>query len=61
MDSFYILYEFYAFTVSSGYSPWEWKEFFDKFSGLELLKVEYNPAIEATNNKWKYEGRIYAK
>ena len=54
-------YEFYAFTVSSGYSPWEWKEFFDKFSGLELLKVEYNPAIEATNNKWKYEGRIYAK
>ncbi|MBR5129729.1 MAG: type 4b pilus protein PilO2 [Alphaproteobacteria bacterium] len=54
-------YEFYSFEVSSGYSPWEWKKFFDKFSGLELLKIEYNPAIEAINNKWKYEGRIYAK
>ena len=54
-------YEFYAFSVSSGYSPGEWKQFFDKFTGFELLKVEYNPAIEATNNKWKYEGRIYAK
>ncbi len=54
-------YTFFGFQVSSGYSPWEWKTFFDKFSGLELLKVEYNPAIGATNNKWKYEGRIYAK
>ena len=54
-------YTFYGFQVSSEYSPWEWKTFFDKFSGLELLKVEFNPAIGATSNKWKYEGRIYAK
>lgn len=54
-------YVYYAFSVTSGYSPWEWKEFFDKFTGLELLKIEYNPAVDATTNKWKYEGRIYAK
>ncbi len=54
-------YTYYGFTVTSGYTPWEWKTFFDKFSGLELLKMEYNPAVEASNNKWKYEGRIYAK
>lgn len=54
-------YTYYAFTVVSAYTPWEWKPFFDKFSGLELLKIEYNPAVESVNNKWKYEGRIYAK
>lgn len=54
-------YVYYAFSVASGYTPWEWKTFFEKFSGLELLKIEYNPNIEAGNNKWKYEGRIYAK
>ncbi|MGN1063078.1 MAG: type 4b pilus protein PilO2 [Alphaproteobacteria bacterium] len=54
-------YVFYSFVVTSNYTPWEWKVFFDKFSGLELLKIEYNPAVEATTNKWKYEGRIYAK
>lgn len=54
-------YTYYGFSITSGYSPDDWKPFFDKFSGLELLKVEYNPAVEANNNKWKYEGRIYAK
>lgn len=54
-------YVYYGFSISSNYAPWEWKTFFDKFSGLELLKIEYNPAVEASNNKWKYEGRIYAK
>lgn len=54
-------YIFYQFSVSSEYTPWEWKVFFDKFSGLELLKIEYNPGTGATTNKWKYEGRIYAK
>lgn len=54
-------YTYYAFTVSSSYTPWEWKTFFDKFSGLELLKIEFNPDMTSTTNKWKYEGRIYAK
>lgn len=54
-------YTYYGFSITSGYDPWTWKKFFDKFSGLELLKVEYNPAVEASSNKWKYEGRIYAK
>lgn len=53
-------YSYYSFTVLSPYSPMEWQSFFEKFSGLELMKLEYTPAGDATN-KWKYEGRIYAK
>lgn len=53
------VYTYFSFSVSSAYSPWEWKVFFDKFSGLELLKVEFDPTI-GSNNKWTYEGRIYA-
>ena len=53
-------YTYYSFTVLSPYPPMEWEKFFKKFSGLELLKLEYTPSGDATN-KWKYEGRIYAK
>ncbi len=52
------VYHFFSFTINSEYTPWEWKTFFDKFTGLELLKLEYAPGNQ---NKWKYEGRIYAK
>lgn len=52
-------YVYYAFTVSSSFSPKEWKGFFDKFSGLELLRIQYTP--QGNDNKWTYEGRIYAK
>ncbi len=53
-------YTYYSFTIVSPYVPKVWLDFFKKFSGLELLKLEYTPSGEATN-KWKYEGRIYAK
>ncbi len=53
-------YKYFAFVISSPYSPWEWKVFFDKFSGVEFLKIEFDPNI-TSNNKWTYEGRIYAK
>jgi hypothetical protein len=53
-------YTYYSFAVLSPYSPMEWQSFFEKFSGLELMKLEYTPSGDATN-KWKYEGRIYAK
>ncbi|MDD3668808.1 MAG: type 4b pilus protein PilO2 [Alphaproteobacteria bacterium] len=53
-------FTFFSFSVASMYSPWEWKTFFDKFSGLELTKIEYNPSV-SLQNKWKYEGKIYAK
>lgn len=53
-------YHYFQFSIVSAYTPWEWKVFFDKFTGLELLKIEYNPSVESTT-KWKYEGRIYAK
>ncbi|MDR2901665.1 MAG: type 4b pilus protein PilO2 [Lactobacillales bacterium] len=53
-------YQMFHFSVVSPYTPWEWKLFFDKFTGLELTKIEYNPATGITD-KWKYEGRIYAK
>ena len=53
-------YTYYAFSVLSPYAPMEWQTFFEKFSGLELTKLEYTPSGDATN-KWKYEGRIYAK
>ena len=54
------VYRYFSFSISSPYAPREWKVFFDKFSGLEFLKIEYEPAI-GSNNKWTYEGRIYAK
>ncbi len=53
-------YTSFSFTISSPYSPWEWKVFFDKFSGVEFTKIEYDPSISSTN-KWTYEGKIYAK
>ena len=53
-------YTYFSFSVSSDYTPWEWIKFFKKFSGFELLKIEYNPSNDTTT-KWKYEGRIYAK
>ena len=52
-------YTYYSFTVSSALSPLEWKGFFDKFSGLELQRIQYTP--QGSDNKWTYEGRIYAK
>jgi hypothetical protein len=54
------VYKYFTFSVSSPYSPGEWKVFFDKFSGLEFVKIEYEPTLDA-RNKWTYEGRIYAK
>lgn len=54
------IYKYYSFSINSPYSPWEWKTFFDKFSGLEFVKMTYDPAV-GSNNKWTYEGRIYAK
>lgn len=53
-------YNYFSFSTTSDYTPWEWMKFFEKFSGLELLKIEYNPSDDTTT-KWKYEGRIYAK
>ena len=53
-------YTYYSFAILSPYPPMEWEKFFTKFSGLELLKLEYTPSGDAIN-KWKYEGRIYAK
>ncbi|MDY6407282.1 MAG: type 4b pilus protein PilO2 [Pseudomonadota bacterium] len=54
------VYKFFTFSIGSPYAPHEWKVFFDKFSGLEFLKIEYEPTI-GSGNKWTYEGRIYAK
>ena len=51
-------YTYYSFTLNSPFSPKEWQGFFDKFSGLELLRVQYTPG---NDNNWTYEGRIYAK
>ena len=53
-------YTYFSFSTTSDYTPWEWIKFFEKFSGFELLKIEYNPSNDTTT-KWKYEGRIYAK
>lgn len=53
-------YTYFSFSANSDYTPWEWVKFFDKFSGFELTKIEYNPSNDTTT-KWKYEGRIYAK
>lgn len=55
-------YVYYIFSITSPYTPFEWLTFFKKFPGLELTKVEFNPLAEPQDpNKWKYEGRIYAK
>ena len=51
-------YTYYSFTVNSPYSPKEWQGFFDKFSGVELQRVQYTPG---SDSNWIYEGRIYAK
>lgn len=53
-------YTYFSFATNSDYTPWEWIKFFEKFSGFELVKIEYNPSNDTTT-KWKYEGRIYAK
>ena len=54
------IYKYFSFSISSPYTPREWKVFFDKFSGLEFVKIGFNPGI-GSGNKWTYEGRIYAK
>jgi hypothetical protein len=54
------VYKYFSFSISSPYTPREWKVFFDKFSGLEFIKISYEPTL-GSNNKWTYEGRIYAK
>ena len=53
-------YNYFSFSTTSDYTPWEWMRFFEKFSGFELSKIEYNPSNDTTT-KWKYDGRIYAK
>lgn len=55
-------YVYYLFSATSPYPPFEWLTFFNKFPGLELIKIEFNPLSDSKDaNKWKYEGRIYAK
>ena len=55
-------YNYISFQTTSVYTPWEWMKFFDKFSGLVLLTIQYNPTNDVGNlEKWTYEGRIYAK
>ncbi len=53
-------YVFYKISVSSPYTPFEWKTFFEKFPGFHLTQMNFNPGLDA-QDKWKYEGRIYAK
>ncbi len=53
-------YTYFSIHATSEFTPWEWIKFFEKFSGFELIKIEYNPSND-TLTKWKYEGRIYAK
>ena len=52
-------YIYYPFTISTSYSPFELVNFFNKFSGVEMLRVQYTPG--GSGNSWTYEGRIYAK
>lgn len=54
------VYKSFVFRTTSMYTPWEWRQFFNKFSGLELTKISYNPDVDS-QTKWTYEGRIYAK
>ena len=53
-------YVFYQISVSSAYTPFEWRTFFEKFPGFQLTTINFNPGLDA-QAKWKYEGRIYAK
>ncbi len=53
-------YVFYTISISSPYTPFEWRTFFEKFPGLHLTTINFNPGL-AAQDKWKYEGRIYAK
>ena len=54
------VYRYLAFSFTSSMDPPAWESFFDKFSGLEVTKIEYNPnSKSALTNNWKYEGRIY--
>ena len=43
------------FSFASEYEPSEWVSLFNKFSGLEILNLVYNP----DSNTWLYEGQIY--
>ena len=52
-------YVYYAFAVNSPLPPEVWAKFFKKFSGLELLRLQYTPG--GNSSSWTYEGRIYAK
>ena len=54
-------YRYLSFSFSSNLDPPAWESFFDKFTALEIVKVEYNPNSDALSNNWKYEGRIYEK
>jgi len=54
------VYTYFLFSISSPYPPGVWKNFFEKFSGLEFVSIVYDPAL-GSSNKWTYEGRIYAK
>ena len=55
------IYKYLAFSFTSSMDPPAWETFFDKFNGLEVTKIEYNPnSSSALTNNWKYEGRIYA-
>ena len=53
--------KFIVFSFDSEYTPTESLPFFEKFSGLDLTKIEYNSSQKSTDKKWKYEGRIYEK
>ena len=54
-------YRYLSFSFSSNMDPPAWEAFFDKFTALEIVKVEYNPNSDALSNNWSYEGRIYEK
>lgn len=55
------VYKYLSFSFTSSMDPPAWESFFDKFNGLEVTKIEYNPnSKSALTNNWKYEGRIYA-
>ena len=53
------IYTYYSFTINSSLPPEGWKSVFERFSGLELLRIQYTP--NGSDNAWTYEGRIYAK
>ncbi len=55
-------YKFLSFSFSSAMDPPAWESFFDKFSALEIVRIQYNPRSEsALTENWSYEGRIYEK